>query len=468
MLDCGTVWMRDDFDLRPPEVAPLPPDAHKGERDAWGTYPYELASENFVVKWGTSGSVGEDDVEALLASFETAWAEEIEAWGMPQPRGTESSLFNVYVGDTGDGTPSSYGAGGYYDRDDDGYPFVVIARDSLRDAAYAQSTAAHEFFHALQDETESYGYTGDAAWFWEASACWAEGEVFPENDSYAQFLFGYALLPHYALDFFDYPDTGELQEYHQYGAFIFPRFVSEVAADRAAVVEAWTAPVSGDPIEGLAAGLDVPMADAFAEFAARNATWDYADGEAYADHVSTWSDWLDVDVVVGSVRGGEGTDGLVEAPEDTLPERYGYNVVRIRDAERVRVTFEGDAEGSRGGEAAWRATVVTVDGEAFTRTPLDGELEAGSDGDAWLVVAAVPDEARAEETFAWRYAVEPVEVEPAEDTGDPAEPLDVEEGGGGCGCGASSWGRVSRPPLAWLALAGLALTRARGRRPARS
>ena len=44
-------------------------------------------------------------------------------------------------------------------------------------------------------------------------------------------LVGFAFLPHLPLTFFDYPDRGELQEMHHYGAFIWPRYISEFAAN---------------------------------------------------------------------------------------------------------------------------------------------------------------------------------------------------------------------------------------------
>ena len=45
---------------------------------------------------------------------------------------------NVYIGDTGGDIPSSYGAGGYYTIDGEGYPMMVIAKDILNDYEYLQ------------------------------------------------------------------------------------------------------------------------------------------------------------------------------------------------------------------------------------------------------------------------------------------------------------------------------------------
>lgn len=453
-LPCGTpafLPLRDG----PLGVAPdRAPPAAKAERDAWGTYPHVAASTNFVVKWGDGGAVSQEEVDALLDAFEEGWAVEIGEMGHPAPLGTDTWLFNVYVGDTGDGTPSSNGAGGYYWRDDDGMPYVVVARDSLYYPDYAQGTAVHELYHALQDAVGTYGY-GDGnvgAWYWEATAGWAQGEVYPENATYAQFLMGYAWLPELPVGFFDYPDSGALEEYHQYGAFIFPRYVSEVAADRDLVVQSWLdAGGEEDPVAVLAAGLEargVAFADAFGDFAARNAGWDYADGDVYADSLMAWSGYFDDNAASADNVGEEGTGGWLDLPEGHAPQRHGYAVVRAHlGAYGARIDVGGDPVGSRESPSAWRVTVVEVDDDVMTYHPvtLDGEGEGSvvlrGDGEAWIVAAAVPDRAESGETFGFAYGVE------------PGEPPDTEapEGGKGeepaaCGCavGGAAGGAVGR------------------------
>jgi hypothetical protein len=78
-------------------------------------------------------------------------------------------------------------------------------------------TAAHELFHATQF---AYDYTEDA-WFMEATATWAEDEVYDEINDNRQYLAASPLRqPSQALDQFD--ASGR-----QYGEWIFFRYLSE-------------------------------------------------------------------------------------------------------------------------------------------------------------------------------------------------------------------------------------------------
>ncbi len=461
---CGTPAFLPTLGPAPSLPPPPPsPSTEKEQRDAYGELPNQLVGENFVVKWGSRGGVDESDAAALLDAFEHAWSQEIDGLAFPAPSGTDRYLFNVYIGDTGDGAPDGYGTSGYFNRDRDNYPMIVVSAETLSDLGWAQGTAAHEFFHAVQDVTGRYDYEGDSAWYWEATAMWIEGEVLEDYEEYVVFLYGYALLPHLPVYFFDYPDSGALQEYHQYGAMIFPRYVSEIAADADVVRDSWVedldAETPQDALTELLAERGVAFADVFGDFAARNATWDYADGELYERWVDWYADYYRSDDhrVVADVD-ADGTDGLVDAPEDTLPGRYGYNVVTVDtdgDAD-YRVRFEAPVEGSNGNDADWRVTAV-VDapgGPRYTSIPVtDGVGEVlltGLDGaTVHLVVAAVPARARSGETFAWSYEVTPEEPDPGE-TGEPGTP-DPERPGspdetvemaGGCGCasgGDAGW-----------------------------
>lgn len=461
-LPCATPLMLPDFGPRTEVMPPPPPGADKKERDAGGPYPNELKGDNFIIKWGDGVSDGK--ASHLLGFFEDAWAAEIEDWGQPAPYGTETYLFNVYIGDTGGGTPEGHGAGGYYTRDGENMPMIVIAKNSLENEEYVAVASAHEFYHALQDASgAAYAYDGDSAWYWEATATWASGEVYPDDAYYGMFLYGYALLPQLSINFFDYPDTGTLQEYHQYGAFIFPRYLSELVADRKLIVDSWIDSGSArDPLEALADELakeGVDLADAFGDFAARNAWWDYLDGEDYADNYDYYYDYYGDEGLVDEVKGAD-SHGEVEPPEDSLPERFAYNIIDIStpSGSGMVVDFTGANKGSKGSAADWRITLVQDDRSGPTYFPLTLEEGAGSmtvestGGDDFrLVVAATPEKTSSGETFSYSY-----EIRPIEGTGDPEdeEPDDlgphiadlVVEEAGGCACanrsapaGSTAW-----------------------------
>lgn len=473
---CGFPRFARDLALAPrPAATPAPPmDGVLAVRDAWGTYPNEQVGQRFVIKWGVNGAVTRAEVDALMAAFDTGWAGEVDRMGHPPPDGTDAYYFNVYIGDTGSNTPPSYGAGGYYYRDPDGYPYIVIARNSLYYPEYVEAAAVHELYHAMQDETAVYTYDGADAWYWEATAEWASGEVLPENPSYLQFLYGFAYNTQLSVEFFDYPDEGLLTEYHQYGAFVFPRYVSEHALDERAIVRTWTAPAADTPLGSLRAELEaagLPLSDAFADFAARNAVWDYTDGALYADNVD-YADtfWPGEDHVIADV-GPAGTNGAWSPDPADMPRQWGYNVVAVRagrDGSAVRIGLQ--PAGSAGSAAEWRVSLASVDDtDVPAVTPLtitDGVATAdlAQDATAYVVVASVPDVAEADETFAYTLSVTP--NEPA----NPEDPIaddgaDDEESGGGCGCSTGAGPGGAGGLAALLLAAGLVRRCRRAGRP---
>jgi hypothetical protein len=457
-----------------------PPGKEKLERD-----PYDLpnseVSENFVIRWGSGGGVQQADVDNLIVAFEQVWLVEVEEMEHPVPLMSDTHKFNVIIGDSGSGAPSSFGAAGYYTVDGDGYPYIVIAPGSMADHSWADTVAAHELYHAVQHATGSYDYVGEAAWYWEATATWIESEVYPENPAYAVFLFGFAYLPHLPLNFFDYPDTGALQEYRQYGAFIFPRYVAEFHGGWPVVRNTWVAPIGGtrDPIEGLRAELELLGVDfdtIFQDFASRNATWDYEHGSWYASALGAYAGYFgSQDESVADKVSSVGTGGWVSVDEDLFPQRYGYNIIEMTRPPNgtLIIDFEGDADGSRGSEAAWQATVVRdmVDG-SLSYTPLevtDGAAslvieDASGDDDVYLVLSASSWLLKEGEGFGYRYRFTTEGVEEEEEEEDtswiPGGHLTGRPDAGACGCAQSGSG------LAWLwgAPLGALLLRRRRRR----
>lgn len=431
--------------------------------------PYDVPdaaeSDNFVVRWGPTGTVPTAAVEALLGALERAWQIEVLDLDHPAPEAAEATKINVYIGDTGGGTPSAYGAAGYFTPDGDGYPMIVLSRDSLNAGETGHLTAAHELYHAVQWGLGTYDYGDSAvgAWYWEATASWIEVEVFPDNPDYAVFLGAYALLPHLPVDFFDYPDTGALEEYHQYGAMILPRYLAEFEADASMIRDTWVEPAGGtrDPLVAIDAALAAQGTDlgvAFSAYAARNATWDYVHQDAYLDSVEYWS-WAfpdgdggvadRVEVEVGGRSDWRGPD------PDRMPGRYGYTVAEIdlRRTGDVALELELVGIGSSGSTAEWGVTVVRDHGDAVTYEPLSLTMgldqhtfDAALDGEGadtlWLVVAAWSRERVDGERFDWQYRVS--------DPNPDAEPEDRPEVGAGVappdGEGADSTASCSHRP----------------------
>lgn len=442
---------------------PAPPTGTKGSRDAYGVRGSELTTENFVIRWGPSGGVTSGEVARLGEALEAAWAEQITVQGHPQPDTSDAWLFNVYIGDSGGGAPSSYGSGGWYSVDGEGWPMLVVAASSLDTPDFADITAAHEFYHAVQDATLRYSYDGLSAWLWESTAVWASATVFPENSYYAVFLFGYVIYPDYPVNFFDYYDTGALTEYYQYGSFLWPWFVSEQVADRDLIREVWTDPgADGDPLEVMRAALlrrGLDLDEVWLDHVAANATWDYPDRGLLLANLADWEGSVEWEAVVAAEVGPEGTGGWASGPEALRPMRYGSNAIAIApgDLPALRVRLAGEASGSQRSPARWGGRVVAVRGGAPTVYPLamaddaNGEVtvpDANLAEELWLVVGAWTEDTDHYERERFRYAYAVDAAGGGADGGSGDGAADGGDGGagdagaddGGAGDGASDGG----------------------------
>lgn len=454
-------------DTLPAAGPPPPPGTAKDLRDAYNL-PNYAESENFVLRWGSSKSLSSSKADQILDTFEVAWSEILVGMDYVAPFSTDQYKFNLYIG--GSGGPSEYGSA-YYTSDRQGYPMVVISQGTYDDVGFGATVGAHEFFHALQgDSGARYTYSegSPGAWYWEATANWVETEIYPENkaENVAFFLIGYIFYPHLPISHFDYPDSGALIEYHQYGAFIFPYYLTREVADASLIRYSWLESSEEDPLVALDTELaqrwETSIAETFFDFAARNATFTrYDDGEVFSELLDQYEQFYGSysEKIVDEVYGQTGT--WREAPSDTAPRSFGTNFVRIDPTGRdLVISFEGAAEGSQGGTPTWdvRAVVVDTGEEVEVPIPLTdgaGEVTVPDSADArevWLVASVISDNmSNRTETFGWSYRV----TGSSEDIDTGEDPVVDDTGAdegkdtkGGC---ASAGGA----PALLLALAGL-------------
>ncbi len=396
--------------------------------------PHQYETEDFVVRWGDEVAVSAEAVAALAALLQTALTAE-RALGFPDPVGSDQYKLNVYIGDSGG--PPSYGALGYFNLDEEGRPMLVFHRYILDDAEQAAAVTAHELLHVLQYSANP----GLEDWFWEATAVWVEQEVHPGNMNHVRFASGLALLPHRALDLYDRPGDGTLEELHAYGAFLYPRYLTEHGVDPQLVADVWTQ-TSGGVFDGLATQLALrgwSLAGSFGDFAAANAVWDYALGDAYADRVQQDQGTWDRRPTVGYVPVG-GTVGMVSAPAETLPEGLSYNLVSYANppAGLLVVELELAAVGSGGSAADWqpRLVVEDADGSHFMAIE-EGNITVELDGEeraVWLVAAQAAVPMIPGETWSWSWSVHTEEKE--EEDPPPPESCACTSGGSSAVYGA--------------------------------
>jgi len=463
-VPCGTphFWSPITAEL-PAGLAPPPNGSDEPDepehRDAFGVPNVEL-SEHFALRWGNGGWVEPAARARLLDALELSWAVQIEDLGHSRPFGTPQTRFNVYIGDTGDNAPPGYGTGGYYSADPEGWPMIVISLSTLGSPEFADITAAHEFYHAVQGATGRFDYniSGPAAWFWEATAVWASAVVFPDEPLYASFLFGYAVFPHRPVNFFRYPSSGAIEEFYQYGAFIWPLFVADRVGSPQVIVEAWEAAHGlRDPLEALRLAVEtrgLDLDDLWVQHIAHNVNWDYPDGDLYRRHVASFSYLAEYRNIEAVSLPREGFTSVRSGPADLRPQRYGSNRLTLIGPRpgSYTLTIHGDPEGSSGSPARFGAVVVLdrpSEPSRYERIAFDGvrgeitldDLDRYSRMSV-VIGAWTPELGRfwQTETFGYRYGLD----------FEPAPEPEVESQGRSCGCATAS---SPVPPAALLLLA---------------
>ncbi len=457
-----------------------PRDADYVLRDTNPNIPNIVTSKHFALKWGSQTDVPEWQQDALLQRFEYVWEEEILVWGLDDPTGIDGTFFNVYIGDSGPEVPSAFGAGGYYTVDEEGYPIIVMSLGVLDEEEWADTVVSHEFFHAVQGQTGAYQEWDQGGWYWEATAEWASGQVYPDGWSWAGWLAAFAFSPHYSVST-HYNEGGlEPPSLHQYGAFIFPQFISEILGEPGAVIRSWSqGGPNSDPIDQLAAGLTAyDIGSLYADHAARNVVWDYPRGELYAAIVDGGLDWLagyDQRVMQPQDRG----DGWLGVGFGLNPQRFAYNVIEVPDSAResdsLTISFEGD-------NVPWQLRLVhegpTITYQAVEPSADGVEVSLPTTGEAWLVVSPVPDSWTGEQRFDWQVhfageePIGPGDDDDATADDDDATPPDDDDaaddddddrdtrfgivplggGGTGCSCQSAGGGGFALLPMLLLAL----------------
>jgi len=463
------------------------PAAPLGSRDKENRNPFgvpnELTNENFVIRWGDDWDLNMDGIQDLSVALGDAWQTQIVEMDHPAPPSTDTTLMNVYIGDSGNGAPSAFGAGGYFTTDDDGFPMLVISQDSIWVPVSTRVVALHEFYHSVQWGLGTYSYDDDSpgAWYWEATASWIPSVTDPQSAENGSFLFGFGLLPHLELDSFDYPDTGALTEYHQYGAFIFPTYLSEWLGSPSAIRDSWVSPAGGtsDPIEALRGRLaeeNIDFDDAFVDFVAANVFWDYVHGPAWEQFMGFGQEWYPNESPVTAWISTNGTDGFESAPNSIKPRRYGANVLRLDYLNPGEWVLEArfDETGSQGTSASWGVTLVRNAGDGVTYQRLEqSELSEGvtfeTGGELAVAVAAWSDLRNPGERFDWEWSIRPLvggddddDVADDDDAADDDDDATTNDGpvdntggidsnfnGSGCACDAGSGAPAS---TSWLLL----------------
>ncbi len=315
----------------------------EGERDSFGT-ENSAESEHLILRW--DGSLDPGLSQVILASGEAGWQSLVTDLGMPEPYGSASYKLNIYLGDSGANAPRALGEA-YATVDGDGYPMVVLSPEAVADWERGQVVLAHELFHTLQDNSAApfeYSESSPGAWLFEATAVWAEAQVYPANADTARWVYGWSLRPQDSVDRFVFPNSSSLDEYRQYGAFVWVRFLSNQEGE--GLIPALWDQESDDPRKALDDALDLEWA--WHDFALRGASWDFPEGARYeAVHEMAAEQWTDWDERLSALEAGSWQNLPVP---DSLGVRYlsldaQTQRLRVRSPEggelRVQLSLSG-------------------------------------------------------------------------------------------------------------------------------
>ena len=423
----------------PPVGQLLPPPTGGTQRDTYGL-PHRLQTAHFALRWG-SIEPPRDWVDEVADALERAWDRFVTVDGFPAPDGTSEFLFNVYIADSGDGAPSSYGALGYYTLDGEGWPMVVLAPTD--DVALGTNVAVHEFFHALQFATGRFALREPSAWFLEATAEWAAVALEPDNPYAGSNLYAYAAFPERPLGFF--ASAGGIEGLYAYGAFVVPFHLTQLTSPTI-VRDTWLDPDDeSDPIEVMKGVVERSGGDfnaTFMEHVARNVTWDYGN-PAWPEQVDQQTERFDIMVPLAQyARNGPRAPVVVTT---RAPGHYGYNVISVEAPEDgvLTVNVVGEPMGEAGSPAGFGADVVVLRQGASSVSHVPFDEQQGTltvelvDADAvWLTVGAWGTDgapADPDERFPYNYTME---IAPAT----PSDPPLVVPETTDCGCQTSEGG----------------------------
>ena len=423
-------------------------------RDPFEIIGREEVTPHFSIRWGANAVYNQDLILEVGEVLEEIWTAEVETLGYPAPRGTDAYRLNVYVGDTGGGTPSAGFSIAYVTVDGEGYPYMVLSPYVLEAAGWGdfdtvRSVIAHEFFHTLQLTTEAYLYEGQAGWFWEATANWIVQHVDPYNSSIGSAVGAYAVLPHLSVALFDYPDEGTLSESHHYGAEVFISHLDEDFGGPDLIRDAWTDASPKDlPLEvldDLLVEQGASIDQAFSEFVTRNSTFgDYLYSANYQASLDLYTSFFPEEARrYAAILASDGTEDWETPRESYFPRGWGYNHIRWINPSpgRVLASVRADELGSEGSASRWFASVIRITDEGVFATPvleggIAGETEiitTGDEDEVLLAVAAHPDTWLEDERFGYQFQLGYLERFTAEPGAASLEPIQE-----GCTCGSRS------------------------------
>jgi hypothetical protein len=392
----------DGYLARPTDFA-ADPDGHGYQA---GTTPQQTCDVNVCVHWvettadapslrDTDANTIPDFVDTTLETLSSVHSSYVEAgYRAPKPDGSVGgdARTDIYLADIG-----PQGLYGYCTSDEllpsnrfDAWAYCVLDNDYAADefptgtpTHNMRVTAAHEYFHAVQFAYDAF----EDSWFMEATATWAEDELFTDINDNLQYLpAGPLAQPRIPLDWFG----GS----HQYGDWIFFRYLSErfptAAGGMPTIVRniwrrADAIPGAADAHSLLAVSQELASRNAslgrvFAQFADANrrsrTTYDEGAANRYPSAPLTWTPITLSPTRNGTTWGSVRLDHLTSASARFVPSRaMTANTWQLK----VEVNMAPKTRGSqavvtvykRGGGTSTSLLTLNGLGDGAKRVPFD-------------------------------------------------------------------------------------------------
>ncbi len=287
-------------DLTRPRETPMPKSVIAALSDFPDGYtpPNVHYTEHFALRYGNGASYTGGELDALGDIMEEVWDAEVVTMGYDAPFGSDEYYTDVYVGNSGGGAPSISFEGAYttiYDSWPNTMAHIVMWPDILDYESSFKDIMSHEFYHVLQFQIALSGcwqhMSGSGSdWAVEATATWAEDEVFDDLNNYAYFVDYHMQNVEQTIFAFS---SGEPI---QYSRAIYFKFISENYGGRDALYHIWN-----DCNPNIWYSVDAYLTDfestttfdTFPEFTRRTLFREYEEGNLYdspyvLDHIGTY------------------------------------------------------------------------------------------------------------------------------------------------------------------------------------
>ena len=384
-----------------------------------------LTGDIFAIWWHKNYDL-EADAAKLITDLKQVRQDAINELGLADPPNIgQGFYYNVYLHNPEPGSdnyPSGWGNG--QGTDDFGLPYLTLPLGAHEDLY----NVSHEGFHIFQYSATSPGfeYSGDSAWYIEASANWYASRVHYQT-SVEAFLEAAAIYanPYQTLwHSWDNGPTGDPQNWqrlvHQYAMTTYLFYLSEVEnVPTNLIVDGFFAGTKASPQQYLYQNIP-NLRTYFGNWAAHNvAEFDYmsrAQWQRALDELANVGDQNDINPYANTLSAA-GTNGSWFQPAtNRTPRPWSYNVIRLQAPVTARYQFEfdGDAVGSEGVTSFFevRLVVEQENGYVLHTMPLtdntDGTFNldvTAQDKTIYLVIAAVPEHFSGNQLFPYKVRI---------------------------------------------------------------